>query len=635
MINKRFSILSAILISISALSVRSVSAQVNYPGGRIAISADGNQHDKDDWGATALSLALIDAAGLNDRLVHCDYSNHMGDSNPTWELRMIESAEGGAERFNMNRSVFFNDQEDPEGAVVNLAAAINASSSDDPLWIIAAGPMEMVWRGINAAIPEKRAFVTVISHSRWNQNHGDTPQMTHDWADLKRDFSPDGVFFVESSVEDVSDAVLGDPSKLPDQNQSSGDLDFNTPEEKWYWLRDSEIPDWRWLYALDDKNGFDVSDAGMTYFLITGGPHNGGCKNCGVEQVRELLHNPVPKNILFEEDRKDTLIYPLSMDSIHINDLIVHDPCILPDRVRGKYYIYSQFSPEKFRGVVDAPDGKAGVFWQSSLDLVYWSRPEPAFVIPDDFWADDDSGPWAPEVHVYKGKYYMFVTFNAWDEIMDVREGRPRINRRASQILVSDSPEGPFVPFHNRSSTPDGEMTLDATLWVEDGQPWLVYCHEWVQLGDGLIKAIRLGEDLSETIGKPVILLNAGEAGWTRKEINYRGTRYPGAVTDGPYFYRTREGNLLMVWSSWTPERQYATAVAVSETGSITGPWNYDREPILQDDRGHAMIFEDFQGRLLLSLHRYFHYPETRVQIWELEDTGDNIRVKGQVLGAQ
>ena len=115
-------------------------------------------------------------------------------------------------------------------------------------------------------------------------------------------------------------------------------------------------------------------------------------------------------------------------------------------------------------------------------------------------------------MHEFKGKYYLFTTFNAWRQVVEVREGRPPITRRGSQILVGDSPLGPFKPFANKPHTPTGELTLDGTFHVEDGQPWLVYCHEWVQLGDGLIKAIRLKSDLSETVGKPITLLSAAES---------------------------------------------------------------------------------------------------------------------------
>ncbi|MCB1134428.1 MAG: family 43 glycosylhydrolase, partial [Verrucomicrobiae bacterium] len=215
------------------------------------------------------------------------------------------------------------------------------------------------------------------------------------------------------------------------------------------------------------------------------------------------------------------------------------------------------------------------------------------------------------------------------------RPGRPFINKRASQILVADSPLGPFKPFANRPHTPEGEMTLDATLFVEDGQPWMVYCHEWVQLGNGLIKAIHLSDDLSATFGEPVTLIDAGDLEWTKKEINYRQQGpVPGVVTDGPWLHRTSDGTLLLFWSSWSKERKYAQTFATSTTGKLAGQWKHRAEPLLQDDRGHGMVFRDFDGRLLLCLHRYFHQPATRVQIWQLEDTGDSVELGNQLLGA-
>ena len=29
------------------------------------------------------------------------------------------------------------------------------------------------------------------------------------------------------------------------------------------------------------------------------------------------------------------------------------------------------------------------------------------------------------------------------------------------------------------------QMCLDGTLWVEDGKPYMIYCHEWVETVDG------------------------------------------------------------------------------------------------------------------------------------------------------
>ena len=128
-------------------------------------------------------------------MVHIEHCNHIGNNNPGQEQEMIISATGGAQRFGFPQSILFNVQQDPDSASDALAAVINASSSGDPLWILAAGPMESTWRGLDKALPSKRKYVRVVSHSVPNNNHNDTPEMTHDWDDLKADFQPDGTQF--------------------------------------------------------------------------------------------------------------------------------------------------------------------------------------------------------------------------------------------------------------------------------------------------------------------------------------------------------------------------------------------------------------------------------------------------------
>ena len=107
-------------------------------------------------------------------------------------------------------------------------------------------------------------------------------------------------------------------------------------------------------------------------------------------------------------------------------------------------------------------------------------------------------------------------------------------------MFHSKSPEGPFEPFGNVPFTPMDQMCLDGTLWVEDGTPWMVYCHEWVETVDGEMMVRPLKKNLSGPAGEPMRLFCASVAPWRASDA---------MVTDGPFLYRTKTGKLLMIWS--------------------------------------------------------------------------------------
>ena len=199
-------------------------------------------------------------------------------------------------------------------------------------------------------------------------------------------------------------------------------------------------------------------------------------------------------------------------------------------------------------------------------------------------------------------------------------------SRRATQILVSDSPEGPFKPFANRPHTPENWLSLDGTLWVEDGVPYMIFCHEWVQIADGTMELVRLKADLSDVAGKPKTLFKASDAKWARK-LHFTKASY---VTDGPFLYRTKSGRLLMIWSSFGEKRKYMVGIACSTTGKVTGPWKHMDQPLLATDAGHGMIFKTFDGRLVLTVHQP-NQGRIRARLFELEDTGKTLRITREI----
>ena len=78
---------------------------------------------------------------------------------------------GAAERYGFDKSLFHDCRRDLDGAVASIARAINASSADNPLYFILAGPMEVPYLGIQKSDPAKRKFVYCISHSSWNDGY--------------------------------------------------------------------------------------------------------------------------------------------------------------------------------------------------------------------------------------------------------------------------------------------------------------------------------------------------------------------------------------------------------------------------------------------------------------------------------
>lgn len=84
-----------------------------------------------------------------------------------------------------------------------------------------------------------------------------------------------------------------------------------------------------------------------------------------------------------------------------------------------------------------------------------------------------------------------------------------------------------------------------------------------------------------------------------------------------------------MIWSSFG-EQKYAVGLARSKTGKVAGPWEQVDEPLVAANGGHGMIFKTFDGRLMMTIHQP-NSGDIRAQLFELEDTGESLRVKRQL----
>jgi beta-xylosidase len=178
---------------------------------------------------------------------------------------------------------------------------------------------------------------------------------------------------------------------------------------------------------------------------------------------------------------------------------------------------------------------------------------------------------------------------------------------RGTASFVSDCIEGPYAPWSDGYLTPSSLMTLDGTLYVDKkGDPWMIYCHEWLQTVDGAVGAIPLSYDLKGAAGDPVHLFNASGAPWAKGGYceSYGGVEYKKHiyVTDGPYMFYDLSGALCMIWT--TCNDVYTTGVSRSLSGDVTGPWVHSEKPLFSDDGGHAMLFKTLDGKDMLAMHR-------------------------------
>ncbi|WP_341228311.1 hypothetical protein [uncultured Arcticibacterium sp.] len=251
---------------------------INPPLGRIAIVADGNSPDPDDLGGTAVSLALLRASGLENRLVHYSHSCDLERVERISEAAEIErhalmqsACDVTARRWGgFDKLTFYDAKWQKDKTIKDLSNAINESNDLDPLWIIESGEPDIIGYALEASSKDKHQFVKVVTHHPANDDAGDF----FTWQEI-----------LDFGIEEV---------RIPDQN-----INLKVNINEWDWAKNHPDPriQWVWLQGkiaeIDDvvtfqKGKWDCSDAGMVLYWITGAT-NGGLKQGSVEVVKKVL----------------------------------------------------------------------------------------------------------------------------------------------------------------------------------------------------------------------------------------------------------------------------------------------------------------------------------------------------------
>jgi len=267
------------------LSCTVFAQKINPPSGRVAIVADGNSPDPDDLGGTAVSIALLRAAGLENRLVHYSHScdlvrvTRISEKAEVERHALMQSAcDVTARRWGGFEHITFYDAKwQMDATIKDLANAINASTVDDPLWIIEAGEPDIIGFALEESPKEKHKYVKVVTHHPANDDAGDF----YTWQQI-----------LDFGIEEV---------RIPDQN-----INLKVDIEKWEWARIHPDPRLQqvWLQGkiaeVDNvvkfQNGkWDCSAAGMVLYWITGAKNN-GLEKGKVNDVKSILLHFIESN---------------------------------------------------------------------------------------------------------------------------------------------------------------------------------------------------------------------------------------------------------------------------------------------------------------------------------------------------
>lgn len=209
---------------------------------------------------------------------------------------------------------------------------------------------------------------------------------------------------------------------------------------------------------------------------------------------------------------------------------------------------------------------------------------------------------WAPEMHRYNGRYYLIVSLFCKEE------------GRGSMIFSAEKITDEFTPLTGEYVTPRGWGCLDATLFVWQGKPYLVFSNEWTTPitndGDGALFAAELSPDLRGLAGRPVKIVSGKYCGFA-KEIGSGNCR--GFVAEGPYL--VQEGQKIALYWSTVTENGYCVVKSLAD--HIFGDYKTDKF-IFDKDGGHAMLFTDLSGRQKLVLHYPNVSPHERIRFVDL-----------------
>ena len=273
------------------------------------------------------------------------------------------------------------------------------------------------------------------------------------------------------------------------------------------------------------------------------------------------------------------------------HEIHIRDPFVIAEN--NQYYLLGTTG--------DDPWGRASdlTLYQSN-DLRNF---EVKCVMVNDGSLDEYTNIWAPEMHKYKGKYYLILSAFRKDL------------GRGSFIFVSDNLDDNFKMLTGKYITPAGWGCLDATLFVQDDIPYLCFSNEWTTPisndGDGSLFIAQLSDDLTELVGEPKKIVSGKNCPYA---IEVGDEKCRGYIAEGPFLYEENE-NTILLWSTVT-KTGYSVLKSVSRNGAM-GDYSLE-EVVFDKDGGHCMRFKDLDGKQWITFHQPNITPNERMKLFDM-----------------
>lgn len=292
---------------------------------------------------------------------------------------------------------------------------------------------------------------------------------------------------------------------------------------------------------------------------------------------------------------------------MNIKEFRIRDPFVIFEE--GTYYMTgTDFAP-------------SSIYLYKSLDLNNWEKLQRPI-----YYCDNNNGEientiefWAPEIHKYNNKYYLFFS------------PLYKSGRRGTQIAVSEKIEGPYSLIKDGPSTPEAQSCIDGTLYIENGEPYIIYSHDWPdnyiaekEIYEGEICAAQLSKDLCEIVGEPFVLFKGSEPCFCKANVfvsdmfGEKSQIIRRFGTDAPFLYKTENDDLILLWSPMIVEN-YVVAMAKSKNGKIRGKWEHSKEFLYDRNGGHAAIFK-YGKQLACSIHAPEKWFEEHLLCFPIEE---------------